>query len=273
MGKGLLGKAKEWRELVLLAELAGWLHDLGKLSARFILSKTDPAYATLGMEERTKESENGKWVHGDVFEYDRKHIPRSLAEFLLRPFPIPEGCLDGKQTSLTDLVSKHHDSWSELGAIEKSLKQADRLDSGEDQYNAANIPQREPIQTATVFGQERPLLDGDLDRLDQIRVGVYKKLEALVEDFPTTRMEIWECLQEAMRQGLGKTQRAANDIRLDQHAWGVATRFKAFLLRDLLPPRLRARNTPAARSASSPCTGTPGQPSPPTPGFPMWSEE
>ncbi|HID65326.1 MAG TPA: CRISPR-associated protein Csx11 [Anaerolineae bacterium] len=235
MSESLLEKAKALRELVLRAELAGWLHDLGKLSAGFLLSKTDPAYATLGMEERSKTSHHGKWVHGDVFEYDQPCIPNSLADFLTKALPLPEGLLTEKRPSIVDLVANHHKNWGKLGVVEKLLKQADRLDSGEDEYNAIG-PQREPVQVATVFGQESPVAEGELSRLDEIRQNLYGELASLLKKFPSTRKKVWACLQEALRQGLGKTQRAANDIRLDQHIWGVATRFKAFLLRDLLDP-------------------------------------
>lgn len=56
MSKTLLERAKEYRELVLLAELAGWLHDLGKMSSGFVLSKADRAYAT-GIEAKVVEKE------------------------------------------------------------------------------------------------------------------------------------------------------------------------------------------------------------------------
>lgn len=97
MSESLLEKAKTWRELVLLAELGGWLHDLGKLSSEFVLSKTDVAYSTSGetgapsqAQEEAETSVAGEpcrqkekgWKHGEVFDHDADHILSDLDSLL-----------------------------------------------------------------------------------------------------------------------------------------------------------------------------------------------
>jgi len=249
MSESLLERARAWRELVLLAEMAGWLHDLGKLSGQFVISKTDRAYNAPRREESSQGEElasggdDRAWSHAKIFEYDASHIPAALAEALARPLsPAEEGAeawvdvrnLPTAGVSLRDLVSGHHRE--ARGDLELLFHRADGDESGEDEHSAG-AAQTLPVQAATAFGRERPLADGDLSALDAARLALYEPLRALLTGPGSSaerREEVWRLLSEAMQKGLGKTQRAANDIRLDQHAWGVASRFKAYLLRDLL---------------------------------------
>ena len=89
MSENLLDKARAHRDLVLLAELGGWLHDLGKLSSGFVLSKTDRAYSTAGETGAPPQAEEvetpaakepcktkEEWVHGKVFAYDDERISK-----------------------------------------------------------------------------------------------------------------------------------------------------------------------------------------------------
>ncbi len=257
MDKSLLQRAKEWRDLVLLAELGGWLHDLGKLSSGFVQSKTDPAYATLGeagapgREGTDPSPPKGKWDHTQVFSdeepYDGKRVPPLLKQALERTLTGPEGWADrgalgSDALTLERLVAGHQAPWDKLPAlpwVQRLLVVADRDDSGEDQYNAVDLYQRKLAQAATVFGREKPLVKGDLTALDKTRLALYPELEKILSapgDLAARRGQLWGVLQGVMCHGLGKTQRAANDVRLDQHVWGVATRFKAFVMRDLLDP-------------------------------------
>ncbi len=253
MPESLLERAKANRETVLLAELGAWLHDLGKLSRGFVESKTDAAYGDVDEEamsppiagaerkpnpcpEKTACSEppEVKWVHGCVLKYDSEAAGNPLSDqlnaWMIQPHPTPLGDL-----TLSLLISEHHRS--SKSHLLKLLKQADGNDSAEDQYNAADLSQPAPVQSTTVFGCEEPLA---LVELDDKRQALYPELEALLcqpdTDFPSfDRTHLWKKhLGAVFRLSLGKTQRAANDIRLDQHVWGVASRFKAFVARDLI---------------------------------------
>ncbi len=267
MSENLLKQAQEWRDLVLLVELGGWLHDLGKLSSGFVLSKTDIAYSTAGeaqillqAEEEeeeeapaSEETEKAEWYHEKVFTYDANHVTPDLRKALRRPLTGPSGWLDRKailgsdRVGLEALVAEHHcrerdkkkrqEWWDSLTHFQHLLVRADGDDSGEDEYNAVGLFQREPVQVATVFGREKELASGGLEMLDDLRLALYPLLAKVLAEpgAPAAkRGELWKLLRKAMCHGLGKTQRAANDVRLHQHAWGVAARLKAFLLRDLL---------------------------------------
>ncbi|HOD05812.1 MAG TPA: hypothetical protein PKH92_12285, partial [Anaerolineaceae bacterium] len=257
----LLTQAQQHRDLVLLAELGAWLHDLGKLSRGFVESKTDLAYGEEDEEPRSQstaaegkpdprlvqreacsESPEVKWVHGCVLKYDHDVDGRPLSDWLNDWLALPHTTPLGDLV-LSFLVSNHHSREKSPPHIIALLRQADRNDSGEDEYNAAGLPQSPPVQRATVFGREDGL---DLEPLDDLRQALYARLEplvkalsdnqdqikdainageidrldALVKALSNNRDKIWELLGNAMNHGLGKTQRAANDIRLDQHVWG-----------------------------------------------------
>ena len=259
MDKTLLEQARKWRDLVLLVELAGWLHDLGKLSQTFVESHLDPAYNLPGdavaappedAEDEDGAQEPEDWKHHEVFPHDEEAgtLNEPLAEVLKKSLGehlIAGGSLAAKESTslgieragLWDLVFGHHRaSWGELEPIQRLLVRADGHDSGEDEYSAV-ANQRGRAHSATVFGLETPLAGGDLAALDRERAALYAKLPSrLAEAMWNDRPALWELLQGALRWGLGKSQRAANDVRLDQHAWGVAARLKAFALRDLIDP-------------------------------------
>ena len=226
-----------------------------------MLSKTDRAYSTAGETGAPPQAEEvetpaakepcktkEEWVHGKVFAYDDERISKEkgLKAALERhltgpggwlPHPVDElDELDTAKLSLSDLVSGHHQKKRKEYTL-RLLKQADGDDSGEDQYNAVGINQPHPVQAATVFGREEKLAPKGLKTLDDLRLSLYPLLAEILAEpgAPAAkRGELWKLLRKAMRHGLGKTQRAANDVQLHQHAWGVAARLKAFLLRDLL---------------------------------------
>jgi hypothetical protein len=255
MSEDLLKQARQWRDLVLLAELGGWLHDLGKLSKGFVLSKADEAYNARPRGEDTEAAQGGtgaaeeprgqdeKWLHGEVFAYDAGVIGADLWAALERHLTGRGGWLEEQesrlrsdQLSVRDLVQGHHWKRKCMRGLQALLKRGDGDDSGEDQYNAVGIYQTLPVQASTVFGKEEQLAGGDLASLDDLRRQLCRELGPLLTSgqFPNNRREVWKHLKGALRHALGKTQRAANDVRLDHHVWGVTARFKALLVRSLL---------------------------------------
>ena len=272
MTDSLLQRAKAVRETVLLAELGAWLHDLGKLSRQFVESKTDPAYVT-GDVDPEAEPASETWPHGAVLTQDQEKISGELWKILHESHNTPLG-----EFSLSGLISNHH-LRGKPGHILALLKKADQNDSGEDEYNAAGLHQLPPVQRATVFGLEDEL---DLTQMERLRFAFYTKLERLrvlvpklskpLTDAQRKQLQdevfnegewklqlpsfccygrdvLWSLVDVTFHHSLGKTQRAANDIRLDQHVWGVASRFKAFVMRDLLdPPPLDKSGNPVVRN-------------------------
>ena len=242
-GKKYLDSATDFRDLVLLIEIGGWLHDLGKLSRYFVEGH---------FPENQSSKKSGdflKWVHGEVIEYDKDSIPTDIYSILhqnlvkkkIEKDKENKGLLEingnppllSDQTSLAGLIKKHHDSKLDL-YIEKLLKAADGIESSEDENSAIKAQGKDGLARTTVFGYETPFC---LENLDISRKSVYFILEIFLKDpanFYIYRDKLWAELQTVLSLGLGKTQKAAHDVRLDQHVWGVSSRLKAFVMRDLI---------------------------------------
>ena len=114
---------------------------------------------------------------------------------------------------------------------------ADRRDSGDDEHTAMGAPQRTNVYGATVFGYEANPID--INCLDDARREVWVALGGALRDdgkWSERRDEFMAVLAEQFSLTRGKTQRAANDVTLYQHSRAEATRFKAYLARDLVDP-------------------------------------
>lgn len=227
----LLTLATQYRDLILLLEIAGWLHDVGKLSEKFINS------ITLGPH----------WNHANILQ--EEIIPGSGLYDLLRRNLTGEGgwlkspdLLDSQTTNIWDLIEKHHSKTSfqlTYCSLLDLLIKADQSESAEEEGIASGRQvDALKVQRATVFGKETLMVD-HLSSLNEYRKQGFdfvseQLMAAPNQGFPKIRNEIWTQLSSRFSKGMGKTQRAVNDIRLDQHAWGVATRFKALALQETL---------------------------------------
>lgn len=226
-----LEQAQKWRDLVLLAEIGAWLHDLGKLSREFLEEKSENV-----------ADNQPKWNHKRVLEpapYDGDRVSQAkLTDFFNQPLTTLAQLDPGLSSafpwvfqalSLGDMISKHHNDLEKKSNpyLLKLLICADQAESMQDENGAKAQQPSLPVQSASVFGIEEALAVADLNGARQ---EIYAKLSTLTGN----RTALWNFLQPRFQLGLGKTMRAVNDIRLDQHVWGVASRFKAFLVRDLL---------------------------------------
>ncbi|MDY7079933.1 MAG: CRISPR-associated protein Csx11, partial [Chloroflexota bacterium] len=135
-------------------------------------------------------------------------------------------------------IVRHHPEREDAGALPYLLRLivlADQRDSGDDQHTAMGVPQRGNVYGATVFGYEASPID--ISCLDDARREVWQALTKALQgngDWGDRRDEFMHVLHEKLSLTRGKTQRAANDITLYQHSRAVATRFKAYLARDLV---------------------------------------
>ena len=86
--KSSLQIAGRYRDLILLAEIGAYLHDIGKLSSFFVLSKA-----------------KGKTVrdfHGQILFVDNDSIPSSVKEFLFAPLSKILGMGSAENTVVTN---------------------------------------------------------------------------------------------------------------------------------------------------------------------------
>ena len=276
----LLEKAKEYKDLVFLVELAGWLHDLGKFGYYFYCDEKKCDF-----HDDFNKPDITNWEHSRIFEfpdrltesseveippYDGEIISSKLLGMLKLPFTrdvqsvsitdkhvetkrfsksdcwLPElrSTLQSEKSTLYDMVLHHHGGHAST-YFEQLLINADHNESAEDENGAFEKQYFEDLASFDLFGFETPLKN--LEQMDDERRAIYSKLEELLSSSQSplhNRDAIWELLQKMMKKGLGKTQRAANDVRLDQHVWGVASRLKTFVMRDLISSEMKKLDDP-----------------------------
>jgi len=159
----LLTALAQHRDLILLAEIGAALHDIGKLSPGFIISKL----ATADRPEEYQEN-----LHPDgVLQKDkdkcqkdepalwavRDGVRQSLADILSGSAGATAATL-AESISLEGFITSHHPrgkkDFDALPPFLKMVTIADRRDSGDDEHTAMGVPQRGNVYGATVFGYE-----------------------------------------------------------------------------------------------------------------------
>lgn len=233
-----LNDTKEYRSAILLAELTAYLHDLGKLNWFFL--------------EKHLEGKKNNYDHTNIFSLDRDAGLLSNEIFNKLGITFDQYCEDLKKfidnnfilreflnKSLIQLVSGHHGRGG--GPIQRLFNQADKLESAEEQ-GLAKRKQSIDIFIDNGFGFERSVnynfKPNDPKKvLERLRIIIYEQLNKYLKG-NISYINLLHEIRSMFRQSLGKTQRQVNDTTLEQHAWGVASRFKAFFIRDLLDKTL-----------------------------------
>jgi len=237
----LLTTLAQHRDLILLAEMGAALHDIGKLSSGFVIDK-------LSEVDRPQEHQENLHPAG-VLQKDEPVIPLEVRQPLVQVLAGSAGATAATladSISLEDFITDHHprgkEGFDALPPLLKMVTIADRRDSGDDQHTAMGILQRGNVYGATVFGYEADPID--ISCLDKARCEVWRALTKALQgngDWGDRRDEFMHVLHEKLSLTRGKTQRAANDITLYQHSRAVATRFKAYLARDLVDTTRRGQ--------------------------------
>lgn len=250
------------RRLILAAEIAGLLHDLGKLHPGFAGEKVGD-HGKLGDE--AKESAGMKEAHGAILEAgrlypladelaDKPELNTVLAGLLSDPawakvLAIPDGWLESGAVQAAGLgaaLRQHHatngfpeDQLSFLGDLYSFG--ADIRDSALDKASGAaeGGEQSEPhAEIADAFGQVREPYSTDSlaglwdDAIAVIGEQVFSSVATL--DIPATRRVLLDELKPIFGKALGETRRPTNDVTLWYHAHSSASFFKAAVAEGVL---------------------------------------
>ncbi len=215
------------RDALLLAEVAAWLHMLGKFHEDFL--------------------------QGD-YELDVK-VPPDLAQkfpelnkLLTDPWPgaiwsklnVLE--LEAGQLSLFSLAEKHRDSGAPTG-LQRLMWDAHGRGSGIEKgaLNRFAPSQQNTVRLSTAYGMESAPID--LNALSKVRGELYAFLEDQLRllsqsqaqvDWRRFRQEFIKRLEQDFRTTVAETRRPLNDVTLFDQTMASVAFFKAALARNLL---------------------------------------
>lgn len=168
-------------------------------------------------------------------------IPDDLRRLALWSWPL----LDGEEISIACFIEEHGDPIETERKAIRLFKPpgCDGVDSAVDKGDAKDRQSLSQTYIATAFGYEGervPVGPGE-DRLKPLReelaatlVETLGKVQRGEAKPAKVRDEIFEAAEPAFRHALGETRRGANDVTLWDHAYSVASLYKAALARVLV---------------------------------------
>lgn len=219
-------KLQNNRSAILFIELAGLLHDIGKLSKDFL-------------EYRRKWHDDPNGYDNDPHDHDFLNNDTSLKSLIPSVFKdtIPNDILGEKDFSIERAVHRHVNP-TELMNITRMLKAADGIDAAIDRNNPLfSAEQKIDIYRSNVFGHEK---DRCVDILEQekLRKELYQFLAQHLPDYfdrykPKDRRDLLETIKEKFELGLSDTTRPQNDTTLWEHSYAVASILKCLTVHNL----------------------------------------
>jgi hypothetical protein len=204
----MLDKLAEHRVEILYGEVGALLHDIGKLSQKWVDSQAE------GQNPITHTAV----VTDEFLGQDLKTRLESIAA----PAGFP---------ALWMYVRHHHRLPKRADCRLSLLRDCDRRDSADDKARThKKQPPNEKVYLATVFGAETDVRPN----LERSRGCLCGKLALWLGDVRTIadkRDSIVNAILAAYHDALGETRRPANDVRLSEHCWVVAALYKSSLAR------------------------------------------
>lgn len=222
-------KLQDNYDAILFIELAGLLHDIGKLSKDFLKYRQDWHDDSDGY---TKDPHDHRYFDKDTILHKKEYY----ALLCLFNKEIPKGAIFGDATfTIKSAVHNHTDLAARK--IEKMLKAADSIDAAFDRNNPLwSAEQRKDIYDSDVFGFEGRRVN--IDEQDNLREDLYKYLASSLQEYfkkfkCEERKGILEAIREKFDQGLSDTTRPQNDTTLWEHGYAVASILKSLTVHNL----------------------------------------
>ncbi|MBU0456406.1 MAG: hypothetical protein KKA99_06515, partial [Gammaproteobacteria bacterium] len=237
----LKDKLKDYHKLIMTLEIAGLLHDTGKLDSRFIDYRRKWQEGKDGWNyynDPHDDEEKPFFDHDPLlheFETLRNTLSKNISVFCGREEIWINGHRLGLNISLKELVHQHTRAVHDLS---KFLKFGDSIDSAYDRNNPLMVMEQknQELFMSTVFGYESPL---KVALFDNSRKLLYCQLNTLLLDYlsnlePDKRRKIFNRFEDAFKIGITDTCRPANDIPLWQHVYMTTALCKIFFLHFLI---------------------------------------
>lgn len=230
-----LRKLEENRKAILFLELAGLLHDIGKLSEKF-----------LNYRKTWQEDPKGKAYWEDPHEHNfldnescefKELIPEEFTKVALGSLNTSE--FGKSDFTIRKAIHDHHKADKNIGPIIKMLKAADGNDSAIDRNNPLfSAEQKNQIYRSNVFGFEEGRVVTP-ESQEEARKKLYEALRGgLLKQYldrfdSESRRRLLEEIEKAFEQGVADTTRPQNDSSLWEHAYAVASILKVLTVHNL----------------------------------------
>ena len=219
------------RNSILFVELAGLLHDIGKLSMAF-----------LKYRQTWQDDPRGWWndPHTDSYLHKHEVFKSLIPEEFDREIATVRGCDFGEPDfSIRKAVHDHHKEDKKIGPITRMLKAADGKDAAIDRNNPLfSAEQKTTIYRSNVFGFEKGrIITPEIQ--EGARGDLYKslgtELGAYFDGFGSDcRQRTLDAVKDAFDQGISDTTRPQNDTSLWEHAYAVASILKVLFVHNLI---------------------------------------
>ncbi len=224
----MINKLISGRNKILFIELAGLLHDIGKLSKAF-----------LEYRQKWQDLSNGWNIDPHEKDYlGSREVFINLIPSEFENYKIPVDIDSGKQDfSIKRAIDFHIKPGNEL--ILQMLKAADGLDSAIDRNNPLwSSEQKDKIFKSNVFGYEGNRII-TVESQEKARQELYaffgSRLTDYFEHFDSeARWGILKGIKKAFDQGLADTTRPQNDTTLWEHSYAVASILKVLVVHYIL---------------------------------------
>ncbi len=251
-------KLEKYRKLIFILELAGLLHDIGKLDSRFIDYRKKWQRNIDGFNYRNDPHDDlnkpffdndpllKRFEFIDLYKLLSKNIKSILGKDFIDEDKI---CLGDSKINLnisfSDIIHWHEKAkdinYNKKGDnIAQFISLGDSIDSAYDRNNPLYCNEQlnfnAPIFKSTVFGYETVLENFDYEYL---RESVYNALKTFLPTYfelfsSEIRKTLFDQVEMTFSKALSDTCRPANDITLWQHCYVTAALAKVFFVHFLI---------------------------------------
>jgi len=234
----IIEKLKKNRDIILLTEIVGWLHDIGKLDNKTWHQHNERIRTEFGIDIEDRDDIIPRnEIPENVFNFLIENTPKSFVRS--RSFSIDLNWFAGN-SEIGGPIFYHHYYNPNIprSPYEHIIALTDTQDSKEDR-GAHEEDKPSKIMVSTPFGYEEKL---ETSGLREKRKDFYKKFAELLNKFQQEnspknfRMSVHDLVKEYFSSSLAETRRPANDIVLYDHCYMVGSLAKSVVSAWIINP-------------------------------------